>query len=732
MLSLTAKGESAGARAGMLRLRNDLTLVEQWYAGKRFWAVKDPVSLRYFHLRDEEYAILKMLDGRTGVTEIKRRFERRFAPSQLRMHSLQSFLSRVHRDGLVVSDTTGQAQQLHGRRRQKNLHRLAMFWTQVLAIRFRGFDPERLLDWLYPKMRWMFHPASVVAATLFAAGALLLVTVQWDVLQSRLPGFTSFFSVQNAFWLAVAIGAVKVLHELGHALACKHFGGECHEMGLMLLVFAPCLYCNVSDSWLLKSRWKRIAIAAAGMAVEVVIASVCTFLWWTSEPGLLNTICLNTMFVCSFGTLLINGNPLLRYDGYYILSDLLEVPNLAQRSRAVVRGALARWCLGIEGVDEPAVPEGRRGLLAVYAVASVVYRWVVLFAILWFLYHLLQPHGLAVVAQSITAMVVLAMILSPLMGLFRFLRNPLWSRRIHRVRAIGSTVVVLGVLAIVMMVPLPNRIEAPVVVEPVDAQRLYVSVPGTLLEAVAAGERVESGDTVALLENLDVALETQQLVGQRDQQALHVKHLETQRVFDPEAAAQLPAASQALHDLQQRLGQRQKDQARLRLIAPTAGVVMPPPIRTASVKPGELTHWQGTPIEPANRGAHLKTGSLVCLIGDPAQLEAILTIDQGDIQFVGVGQSVRIALDLLGGDVLDGVITEIAENDRQNISHEEDEQESAAEDYATSYQARVKLAPHTRQLPLGSRGRAKISAQSQTLGDRLLRYLSKTFRFTDA
>ncbi|MGH7128191.1 MAG: hemolysin D, partial [Planctomycetaceae bacterium] len=133
-------------------------------------------------------------------------------------------------------------------------------------------------------------------------------------------------------WILVALAVVKIGHELAHAAACKHFGGECHEMGLMLLVFTPCLYCNVSDAWMLPSKWHRAAVGAAGMYLEVVLAAACTFLWWFSTPGLFNTICLNTMFVCSVGTLLFNGNPLLRYDGYYIISELFEVPNLHRQA----------------------------------------------------------------------------------------------------------------------------------------------------------------------------------------------------------------------------------------------------------------------------------------------------------------------------------------------------------------------------------------------------------------
>src|SRR5206468_11742270 len=145
---------------------------------------------------------------------------------------------------------------------------------------------------------------------------------------------------KNWIYLGGTLAITKVIHEFGHGLSCKHFGGECHEMGVMLLVMTPCLYCNVSDSWMLPNKWHRAAIGAAGMYIELVMASIATFLWWFSEPGLLNNVCLAVMFVCSVTTLVFNANPLMRYDGYYILADLLEIPNLRQKAGQVLSRTL--------------------------------------------------------------------------------------------------------------------------------------------------------------------------------------------------------------------------------------------------------------------------------------------------------------------------------------------------------------------------------------------------------
>ena len=218
---------------------------------------------------------------------------------------------------------------------------------------------------------------------------------------------------------------MKVLHELGHALACKHFGGEVHELGFMLLVFAPCLYCDVSDAWRLPSKWQRIAVSAAGMIVELVLAAVATIVWWYAQPGVVQLVALNVMIICTVNTLLVNGNPLLRYDGYYILSDLMETPNLWQRSRDVLRRITSGWLFGQPAPDDPLVPARQRPWLALYAVASKVYLMLVVVAIVWGLVVLLYPHHLQNLAYAVGLTMIGSALVGPVTNAVRLARNPI-------------------------------------------------------------------------------------------------------------------------------------------------------------------------------------------------------------------------------------------------------------------------------------------------------------------
>jgi putative peptide zinc metalloprotease protein len=185
---------------------------------------------------------------------------------------------------------------------------------------------------------------------------------------------------------------------------------------------------------MLRKKWQRVAIAAAGMYVEVVLAALCTLIWWFSEPGFLNHLCLYLIFVCSVSTVLLNVNPLMRFDGYYILADLLEIPNLRQKSSAALRRTIGSWCLGVESCDGPDVPRKQRTLFALYAVASAVYGWVVIAMILWFLAKVLEPYRLAVLGQLLALAAVVGLVAVPLWKLAEIVRVPGFAERVKDTR----------------------------------------------------------------------------------------------------------------------------------------------------------------------------------------------------------------------------------------------------------------------------------------------------------
>ncbi|MDR0705195.1 MAG: hypothetical protein LBF88_09420, partial [Planctomycetaceae bacterium] len=386
MVSLHDSLVSSSARKLPIRVRSDLTAKRQQYLGRSYWIIKEPIGSRYFRFQEEEYAILRMFDGTHSLDDIKEKFEEEFPPQKISLEELQHFLGQLHQSGLIIAATPNQGPELLKRKKKRFRQELFQKFTNVLAIKFKGFDPDRILTFLLPFVRWFFHPAMIVCCLLLGLSAASLVLVNFDTFRSKLPEFYVFFNPVNLIFLSMTLAGTKVLHEFGHGLTAKYFKGECHEMGVMILVLTPCLYVNVSDSWLLPNKWHRIAIAIAGVYVECVLASICTFLWWFSEPGLLNYLALNIMFVSSVSTVLFNINPLLRYDGYYILADWLEIPNLRQKATKILTRKCSQWFLGMEQQDDPFLPQKNQILFAFYSVAAFFYRWVVMASILFFIY----------------------------------------------------------------------------------------------------------------------------------------------------------------------------------------------------------------------------------------------------------------------------------------------------------------------------------------------------------
>ena len=717
-------------------VRRDLVIVPLENQGRRDWTVKDPIALRYFQLRDEERFLLSQLDGRLKLDEIVARFEQRFAPRRLRRTELAGFLSLLHREGLVAARALGQGQQLLERcAAQRQRSRLAALGN-LLAIRLPGINPDRLLTAATPRLAWIFSPACLMAVLVLMSAALSVVVVNFGSLVARLPRLAEFFGPHNLIWMAMSLAAVKTLHELGHAVTCKHFGGACHRLGVMLLVFTPALYCDVSEAWMFRERWKRIAVSAAGVAVELVLAAIATLAWSMTQPGSINALALNVMFVCSVSTLLINGNPLLRYDGYYVLADWLGTPNLQQQASATMHRGVA-WLLAGATLDQPRfLAEPGAALLWTYAVASLIYRGFVVVGILWVLDATLRPWGLGAISLLLAFVAILSIAAGPIARIVSFLNNPSTRRQIHgRWLAASLLVLVVGTAALALL-PVPTSVTAPVVLRPQGGRQVYVTTAGMLVSATPVGQQVNASETVAQLTNRRLELQVAELESRAEQQRLLVSHLGLRRHREPELGDQLPSADAQLNDLDTQLAELNRELARLKVVAPVAGTILPPPPAGKSDN-DDLSSFDGTPQLPHNLGCYLESGSLICTIGDPSNTEAVAIVDQTDIQAIHEGQSVRLALRQRPGQVVRGRVWEISRLQSDEIPPQIVAERliplhagpgGKVQPLHTYYQAVVRLEAHDGTLLSGAVGWSRIQVAQQPLWLRLYRGLRGTLR----
>ena len=730
------------ARPLPLRMRPDLLVSRERFGSRACVIVKDPLALRHFRFEEEEFAQLELLDGRRTLEELRSALERRFAPQQFPIEQIARFAGSLHQSALVVSDSREQGPALWERATKQRWRGIRRQLGSPLSIRIRGFDPTRLLDALCPWVRWCYSKAALTVAGLLMAAALGLVAVHYDEVQRRLPTYQQFFTPSNLLLLLALTGAIKVVHELGHGLTCRHFGGECHELGLMFLVLAPCLYCNVSDAWRLP-KWQRIVVSSAGILVEFVLASLAVFGWWFSSPGVWNQLCLGAIFVSGVSTLLINGNPLLRYDGYFILSDLLETPNLAEKASAVLRRAARQVWFGEEREPDLLVPTRNQGWFALYAAASFAYRCLLAGTIFFFLLEWARPYRLENVARMMGIISVGGLTGGMLMRFWNVGREmPRRSARQQRRFGVCTAVLSLSAAAI-LLIPWPQRVWGTLELEPHAARHIYVNVPGRLKNvAVRAGETVQAGAVLAMLENLELEREIAELRGRAAVARTELAALRIERFQSNAAAERISETMEALRGVENSLGEKQAQERSLTLTAGEAGVVLPPsetPPPKVQVL-GELPQWHGRPADEKNLGALFAEGTLFYRIGDGKTWEAVTAVDQSDVELLREGQLVDVKVDAVPNAIFTGEIAEVSQRELlespARLSNKAGGELATQTDdsgmerpISSTYQVRVVLRDDSGLLRIGLRGTARIHVPPASLASRSWRWFSRTFHF---
>ncbi|QJW96467.1 site-2 protease family protein [Frigoriglobus tundricola] len=497
-----------------LRVRADLQTFEQKYEGKTYHVVKDPVCLRYYRFSRQEYFVFRLFDGKHTMEETQEAFEEEFKPMRLEPADLEGFARQLVTAGLVQNEQPGAARHLFERRaKQRRMRRLATV-SNILYLKIPVFDPDRLLTWMYGYLSWVFTAWFFFASVGLMLAAVCHVALHYNTFQAKLPAYQEFFTWNSVLYMWLSLGVVKIIHEFGHGLSCKAFGGECHEMGVLLMCLSPALYANVTDAWTLADKWKRIIISFAGIYVELVIASLATFVWWyTGKYPTVNNIALCIMVLCSVSTVMFNANPLMRFDGYYMLADWLEVPNLREKANRFLNNLFLSKALGIEVPPEPYMAPGRKWLFVIYAVASWVYRWVVTFSILWFLADFLNPK-LKILSQMLAVLSLASLFVWP--G-YKVIKNIHQRGRLPDMKA-ARVYITLGVFGAVvlafLLLPLPvSRVYETglVAVDPDALEGVMLPEPARLerLEGAAGpGQKVQKGQLLAVFksEALEVEL----------------------------------------------------------------------------------------------------------------------------------------------------------------------------------------------------------------------------------
>jgi putative peptide zinc metalloprotease protein len=729
-MAATHSGQLAGRKQVRIRLRRNLHCTEQRSQGQTVYVLKDPVTLAYFRLDEGQHFVCGLMDGRHTLGEIQKAYEKKFRPQRLSLEELEGFAAQLLHGGLADNESPLAGQLLHRRAEQR---RRAVFWgtvANVLAIRIPLFDPDRLLTRLVPAVRFFFTRWFLLLTVGLVLGALALVATHWSDFLARLPSYRELCTPRTLLCLWLAIGLVKILHELGHGRCCKAFGGTVPEMGVLLLLFFPALYVNVSDSWQLPSKWRRMAIGAAGIITEVLVAALAAFAWWASDQATaLHDLCFGLMVVCSVNTVIVNGNPLLLFDGYFVLSDWLGIPNLAEESGRCLRSACLAG-LGVPPAPGQPAARPRRGLLIAYALASLAYRWVVLALSLWLLYQFLKPYKLGPLAVALALAALASLLVRPVRALVAVARQQRRLPDMKPVRVALLAGLVVGAVVVVTLVPFRTTVRglALIQVEPDHVRTVTVPEPGGFVGRllVRDGQRVRAGEVLAVLSNpkLDIALrlnEADQGLRQRQQSALAAELADPGPEGD-QGPAGLELARAELAALTHEQATLREQHDRLTLRAPCDGVVL-------GLQPAEV------------RGKWLEKGTELCRVGAAHALRAVFLAEPADHRRIACGSPAWVRVHGGGATTWPGVVTEVAEVDAARVpaalSHhaggdvatEQDPVSRAEKPRHPNYLVSVRLQKTGGALHPGALGRVKIEAGSETLWARFRRYLATTFNW---
>ncbi len=585
------------------RLRSHATPHRHRYRGQIWYVLQDRSNERFHRFSPAAFSFIGLMDGTRSVQDLWELCSTRLGDTAPTQPEVVQLLSQLHAADVLQCDIPPDTAELLSRYQKQRQRKWQRRLMNVFAWQFPLFDPERFLRRVAPLVRPFFSWWGMVLWCLIVGPAVLVGAAHWSDLTTNLLDRVT--APQNLMLLWLLFPVIKTLHEFGHAFAVKVFGGEVHEMGIMLLVLSPVPYVDASASSAFAGKWQRAVVGAAGMIVELVLAAVAVYVWVGVEPGTVRTLAYNTIFIAGISTVMFNANPLLRFDGYYILADVLEIPNLRQRAHTYLGYLCERYLFGCDDAQAPRAAAGERAWLVGYAVASFIYRVFVVAAILLYLTD--QLFILGVVFAALTAGTWFVLPLGK--GAHYLFTNP----RIRRVRGRAvavSMAIVAGLAVVLTLMPVPYRTRAEGIVWIPDEAFVRANVDG-FIERVAAvpGSMVNPGDLLVVCHDPVIEKDVKVLEGQLREIRARVR----EQFVDNLVKAKILEEEQRY--IEERLARAQERQSELGIRSRATGTFVLP-------KAADLT------------GRLVKRGELLAHVVDLKTIIVRTIVDQGDIDLI--------------------------------------------------------------------------------------------------
>ncbi|MEM8790525.1 MAG: peptidase M50 [Pseudomonadota bacterium] len=580
-----------------------IEVTRQMFRGQPWFVMRDPVSGKFNRMTEAAYTIVAMMDGERPLGEIWDLACEELGDDAPTQDELLGLVSQLHLLDLISTDTLPEADRVAQRARKIGTRGVMARFMNPLAVRFPLFDPDTFLEETLPLVRPLFSwfGALLYLALLIAGG--LTAAQHWDELTGGI--IDRVFAAESLLILLLVYPVIKAVHELGHGYAVKYWGGEVREMGVMLLVFIPVPYVDASAASGFPSKWSRALVGGMGIIVEIGIAAACMLIWTELEEGFWRAVCFNAMVIGGVSTLLFNGNPLLRFDGYYVMADLIEIPNLGKRANRYLGYLLQRRLFGVKEARNPARAPGEGGWFFFYSIAAFAYRLVIAFAIVSLVAN--QFFFIGVLLAIWATMLMFGMPLAKHIH-FLFFNDMLRGKRARAmVVALSFVALLIGALG---FVPVPYRTVVEGVVYAGEEATIYASEAGTVAEVVAPDDgRVAPQTPIIRLTDDFADAELRALEAEVDRTRLRYALAVDTDAFSMRLwRAELAHAEAELQTLRDRIDA-------LTVVSPGEGELV-------------------LPYAPDLVGRYLEKGDVIGQVIDPALLVARIAVPQSDADLI--------------------------------------------------------------------------------------------------
>ncbi|MBF0400043.1 MAG: PqqD family peptide modification chaperone [Magnetococcales bacterium] len=586
------------------RLRSQARIFRHIYRKERWYVAQDLASGRFLRLNATAYWIITLMDGHRTMEEIWRLASQTLHDEVPTQDELLQLLTQLYQAGLLLTDKKPDLEELHQRQGRIQKLKLRQYLANPLSLKIPLFDPERLLNVLIRLFPGFMHGWLMLLWLLVVGSGMVLGAMHWDELTKDI--ISHVFTPENMLSLGLVFPVVKGVHELGHALAIKAYGGQCHEMGVMLLVFAPIPYVDASQANALSESRQRMLVGLAGMMAELFLAALAIWLWSWASPGPLKALLYHVVILAGVTTVLFNINPLLRFDGYYVLADWLEMPNLGQKANQYANYLINYHLFGVrKGLTKPHMTRHESQWLLLYALASFVNRMLVAVAIL-----LTVAEHFFFVGVVLALWASYAMLLLPLFRMGSYLAaNPLLEGQRRRAVLVSGSLL-SGLVATILLLPFPAWTNVEGVIWMPEQSRIRAPA-SCFAQAVLApvGAWVQPGTPLLRCEDLQTETQYRYLQASVEEfEARLVLADSMDRVARQIAQSELTFARQRLEDVAKR-------RAEMTMIASHAGQFVLPASDNFS-------------------GRYLERGDLLAYVLDPARYTLLAVVPQSEVDMV--------------------------------------------------------------------------------------------------